>query len=182
VKILLLFWPIPALLASAACVVAIRWIFRRPSDLKEPRAWFLTAVVVVGMLLTWRFSLAASPIGGRERIERHTGLDLPFWPRDSYYYDDTEGMIVASLRLTPAELAKVPHGTQVPRGEAESLLRGARAVDPELYAIPQDAKLDSIARCRLGWYSVVLVDRRSGRLWATLFYPASEGVLPCSPD
>jgi hypothetical protein len=123
-----------------------------------------------------------SPIGRRALLEQQTGLELPFWPREGRYVDDGAGTIVASMQLGPAELAKVPRGARVSAGDAASLLGDARSYAPELHRTADDAVLESTTRCRHGWYSVVLVDRRDGRLWITLFYPYLEGILPCIPE
>lgn len=177
-----LLWPVPAALASAAGAFLLRALFRRPGEWRQPRAWVLAALLMVGVLLAWRFSLDASPIGRRALLERHTGLELPFWPKEGRYVDGGTGTIVGSMQLSPAELAQVPRGARVSPGDAASLLRDARSRAPELPRVTDDALLESTTRCRHGWYSVVLVDRRSGRLWITLFYPYLEGILPCIPE
>jgi hypothetical protein len=178
-----LFWPLPALLASAACVLAVRFLFARTGAWKQPGSWFLAALVVAGALLAWRFSWRISPMGDRELLEKHTGLDLPFWPSDSFYTDDGESMIVAHLRLTARELQQLPSGSPAPTADAKSLLAAAAPrLDPEWRAPASDADLRQYTRCELGWYSVVLVDRKTGQLWATLFYTDLSGDLPCSPE
>ncbi len=181
-SILQLLWPVPALAASVACLLILRWIFRRSGEWKRPRAWLLAALVVGAALLCGRVSWRASPGGVRETLELRTGLPLPFWPRDSYSHDNDAGMVVAHLRLSPAELAKLPRGTSVPRKDAASWLAWQENMpERDKRVIAADAELEQYTRCVLGWYSMVLLDRKSGQLWATLFYAESQENLPCIP-
>ena len=178
-----LLWPLPALLATALCVLILRRVFALPGAWREIRSWFVAALVVVCALLGWRASWRFSPLGLRERLEQRTGLDLPFWPRDSYYFDNGKNLAVAHVRLTAADVARLPPGVAVSRADAEALLAAAAQLPkPESRIIPAAAELQKYDRCELGWYTLSLVDRTSGNLWATLFYADSEATLPCFPD
>jgi hypothetical protein len=178
-----LLWPVPALLASVACVLSLRLLFAPAGAWRQPRSWLLALLVLIGTLLACRFSWRISPMGERERLEKRTGLDLPFWPSDWFYEDDADGRIVAHLRLTANEQQRLPPGSPAPAADAPSLLAAAAPrLEPEWRAPTRDAELRHYTRCELGWYSVVLLDRKSGKLWATLFYGDSSGELPCSPE
>lgn len=177
------FWPFPALLASALCALTLRSLLWQPGATKAPRSWFLAALVVVGTLLCFRYSVRLSPIGHRERLEQHTGLRLPFWPRDVVYHDDAKGLVVGYLRLSPREASELPPGNVVTPQMAASSFSDATKILKAEQRIPADGDFRRYTRCELGWYSLALVDRKSGKLWAMLFYTTTEdGALPCIPD
>lgn len=177
------FWPFPALLASAACVLALRSLLWQAGAVKTARSWFLAALVVVATVLCFRYSVRLSPIGQREQLEQHTGLRLPFWPRDVVYHDDAKGLVVGYLKLSPQEAAELPPGNAVtPQMAASTLSDAAHLLNAE-QRVPSDGDFRRYARCELGWYSLALVDRKSGQLWAMLFYTTTQdGALPCIPD
>jgi hypothetical protein len=161
----------------------IRWLFRHPGEWRRARPWFLCAMVVVAMLLAWRFSWRSSPMGTREVLEQRTGLDLPFWPDELSAVDDSQGMVITRLRLTPAQLRQLPSGASIALADATMLLEATALLHRDEWRhVAANAELAHYTHCQLGWYAVVLVDRKSGRLWATLFYTDSSGHLPCSPS
>lgn len=181
VTLLQLLWVLQLLLVGAAGLALLRVIFRQPDEWRRLRAWVLAVMVLVGMLLGWRAVFRASAPGHRDLLERYSGLELPFWPPALRYHDAASGVIAASLSLPSEELARVPRGSRISASEARSLLREVGAA--ELHEVRSDAELESITRCRSGWYSIIVVDRSHGLLWLTLFYPtSSDGSVPCVAD
>ena len=79
--------------------------------------------------------------------------------------------------------AVLPPGDAVTPQMAASTLSDTATVLSTEQRIPADGDFRRYTRCELGWYSLALVDRKSGQLWAMLFYTTTpEGALPCIPD
>ena len=140
----------------------------------------LLAMLALG---TARLAWGVSPLGDSAVLREHSGLALPAWPSQLYYYDNAEHFVIAHMVLTSEQILQLPHGAPVSVDRAQSVMSWfqGRDIPKEIHAPKSDALLRHLCRCDPGWSSSAILDSVHGDLWIVLLYTDMSGDEPaCS--